>query len=486
VPLVKKMKSNEELKSIPNREPSTHMNTSSSSPHHGPPLLPIPDESGKSNCLLSSPDIGEQSHTNLSSKLTPNRENSHIQYRKRIDPTALDEALFTEGLTALAEGLDLELNFKPSLCGKLVPLFQLWQVVMSEGGYGEVEGRGLWPQVARNLNFNDFKHPEAPNLIAACYREILADFETVMADPNLTESQENDTERLEEEQEIPEENEENEENDNLEIQSSSPRHLIASSSNKRSFGPHQTNYHGSPTRHAPTINKRQRIEHMKGKDIEREIPSTPEHVFKNIPSRRPSYHYSPSISPLYGNVDGNSEHFLGPIKKPNFLTSQRTQRIAHIEPKTQDFHFIPPVDEELERLDHGPSPDERTSNDYITHSNLREDSSTQSQDLDQLDAYIDHHQALGYSKEVVVEALNATTIDIEHAAWVMEELTKGRGIPDNIQGVWTREDDEALEDVESIEFNLIMEKHGTKRVITRQNFLTEQREARRERELSNG
>lgn len=61
------------------------------------------------------------------------------------------------------------------------------------------------------------------------------------------------------------------------------------------------------------------------------------------------------------------------------------------------------------------------------------------------DDVIDRFCSLGYPKDIVLQALRATTWRLGDAGQVMEILKRGEGIPQRAQGVWTQRDDEALE-----------------------------------------
>ena len=86
---------------------------------------------------------------------------------------------FAQKLLILADGLELEVDPSPLICGKTVPLFDLWQVVTSGafGGFDEVNGRKKWAQVAQKLGFKDTQLAQAGIDLQACYSEILADLE---------------------------------------------------------------------------------------------------------------------------------------------------------------------------------------------------------------------------------------------------------------------------------------------------------------------
>ena len=93
--------------------------------------------------------------------------------------------------------------------------------------------------------------------------------------------------------------------------------------------------------------------------------------------------------------------------------------------------------------------------------------------------------ALGYPEGIVLASLEATTYVTGEAAQVMERLKEGRGIPKDVKGVWTNEDNKGLllldsaakgeinmDDHEMLERVMdenerLLSKHGSKGVIDR-------------------
>jgi hypothetical protein len=444
-----------------------------------------------------------------------------LEFQKRAkvaaDPTTTNEKLFKHHMSILAESFDLIVDFEPTICGRTLPLFKLWQVVQSEefGGFDEVTGRNLWPQVARKLNFNDWRHASAATDLKDCYSEILADFEELREEEReengLTESQEealiesqlrqtaaretqptSADEGDEEDDEIVEEEEELE--DDLDAPQSSPQ-IIPSSSSKRSFGTDRTNQPIS-------FNKRQRIDKGKGKELE--IPSTPEDLINNNQKIRSSYQPSPLkySSPLEPDLYGESSEDELFVRQINFQKpkSKPSPQPRILEPETQDFHFPPELDDEdknsLVEISSSPPPRSQyqqhssngTSNaatHSTAHSTTQGDSSTQSQTESQkaaeINEYIEHHVGMGIPQDVVISALEATTMDPGISSPVMESLMNGDGIPEDIAGVWTSWDDDALEaGVESEEYKALIRKHGIKRIGLRKRFLRDTREVQAE------
>jgi hypothetical protein len=112
------------------------------------------------------------------------------------------------------------------------------------------------------------------------------------------------------------------------------------------------------------------------------------------------------------------------------------------------------------------------------------DTSTQAQTEAQrgaeLSSFVEHYISLGYSGVHVMQALDSTTMNAGDAGIVMEDLREGKGIPKNIQGVWTFSDDEAVEGNDHPRFREALEKHGMDRVNLRRRFLADRKAARKQ------
>ncbi len=453
---------------------------------------------------------------------------------KIIDPSTEDEELFKEDLSAMAEDHGLQVNFEPIICGRKVPLFRLWQVVNSDfGGYDKVLGGGLWPKVARKVNFNEFMHADAAEAIKSAYEAILPKFEEerepfladlqeeamIKAQLRATANRDIDQERhIEEElethpeeeeqegQEVlgeeeeggggeedgggeeggeEEEGEEEEEeegegyDDKFEASASVSGRPQVSSHSKRSLeSSHSTDRDGSPM--LGSHRKRRRVGKGKGKEVE--IASTPEH--KLFGNQTPRSKYKPSPLKHHQAVDEEgsdyNDIFESPLKQPNLPPKLLDKR--NPAPETRDFNFPPIADISL-----GTSlsslPHRRNGQIVITEGRLGEQECSSPSRIDPqkeelMDAFVNEHIALGYPPLIVAQALEHTTMTRENAVKVMKELMTGNGIPENTPGVWTLADDAALDDVEGEDFERVAMKHGTKNVALRQKFLALQRETR--------
>ncbi len=103
--------------------------------------------------------------------------------------------------------------------------------------------------------------------------------------------------------------------------------------------------------------------------------------------------------------------------------------------------------------------------------NLPPASPTQSQITADLDAWIDARIAAGHTPSNVELALRSTSVDAELAAVVLEHLRKGEGLPKEMRGVWTEEDDADLEATDARRLGRVERKHGGDAVGLRWEFL---------------
>lgn len=113
------------------------------------------------------------------------------------------------------------------------------------------------------------------------------------------------------------------------------------------------------------------------------------------------------------------------------------------------------------------------------HPGSTEDSHSQSTDYDaQIDRFFEQQASRGHTEEDVTTALKCTCMDPDLSEQVLAYMAEHGGeIPGNTPGVWTAEDDEALDSVESKRIMRVQEKHGKQGLETRWNFLTQYRSA---------
>lgn len=98
-------------------------------------------------------------------------------------------------------------------------------------------------------------------------------------------------------------------------------------------------------------------------------------------------------------------------------------------------------------------------------------SPTQSEITADLDAWIDARIAVGHTPSNVELALKSTSMDAELATAVLSHLRKGDGVPQEMRGVWTEEDDADLEATDARRLERLERKHGSKALGLRWEFL---------------
>ncbi|EEA28409.1 transcription factor Rap1, putative [Talaromyces marneffei ATCC 18224] len=88
-----------------------------------------------------------------------------------------------------------------------------------------------------------------------------------------------------------------------------------------------------------------------------------------------------------------------------------------------------------------------------------------------LEAWIQKRIDSGRNGDHILQALSCTSMNAELADQVLDLLTKGKGIPKDMPGVWTEEDDEALTGQDGRAMERVMKKHGSEIFDERWQFL---------------
>jgi len=446
---------------------------------------------------------------NVAIQPPPDEEHRKRHESSRQLPTEKERFEYT--FTEFAEGQNMEIDLQPTVCGRRVQLFDLWTIVMKPGFNSPIDDDAIskWDQIASTLGFDKSQDPDAPNELRDLYDWILADFAEIRSQyrtflkdllnsgVELTEEQALDFEYLtpagyEEEDQIVRQQLQGE-NDNepegLEIPSSPPQRIWPSSAKRDRPGTADlAGERTSSRQHEVTPYKRQRVD--KGKEKVLEIPSTPEDLLTfDWQTRERSPAKSQDSIHKQEDEDGTSEEndeesmFVRPVQRKIFSkTSLQATKTAQFEPETQDFHFSHAVEEENSTtLSQQVQGDVMAVGESVTTvaGSLREDSSTQSQTDSQREAaevqeLVDHYISLGYPEEVVQEAMLATTLETGDVAMVMESIMQGHGIPENIEGVWTAEDDRAVRlNEDNEEYARVVLKHTEARCVKRRQLLSQ-------------
>lgn len=94
-------------------------------------------------------------------------------------------------------------------------------------------------------------------------------------------------------------------------------------------------------------------------------------------------------------------------------------------------------------------------------------------DTTELRAWIQTHLQRNVPSKLITQALKATTMDPILAKNVLDHLVQGRGIPSDMAGVWTEQDDEDLRGNDGRRVKRVTEKHGMEAFEERWEFLEE-------------
>lgn len=276
----------------------------------------------------------------------------------------------------------------------------------------------------------------------------------------------------------------------------------------------------------PALNKRPRYKETGGQITE--IPSTPERGATPIAFSSPSPSYnldevvdleveddvlgapaSQSLSepdrsgqtttshpepPLTLNYDlpspeggWNSDDVL-PALSPDLSTTQKqqdttedTQQLLIAQTQIPDLSVPEPDggwDTLLGSLSLPNSPSQSHPTPTTTDSNAvalpQSDNHTNSNsDTTELRAWIEKHLQRNMPSNLIIKALKSTTMDPMLAKAVLDLLVQGKGIPNDVAGVWTEQDDEDLRGNDGRRIKRVTEKHGTKAFEERWEFLEE-------------
>lgn len=461
-------------------------------------------EKASVKAAVKSPVIPSQkfrSRAHQEPKSTPEVISGKVDLEQRPYTNSLlkEEAYFTHTLKEFSEALGFEpddLNFYPVVCGKEISIFKLWQIVMLFGGFAKTNADSRWQEVADRLSFPIVNRAKAAKDLKSCYEEILSELETAVDEaqndtenPEFTTSQEEvmiasqlEATILRSVQRSSDHEdgiEDNDEVSKLPPPRTKPKQQFTTPTKKRTIDSDGlSNRTGSSvTKHEI---KRRKVQKGKGKEVE--IPSTPEHIF-NATQPPISHHTAPPKYPFDENSEDDDREARERIRriqkrKPEGSSGKPSAKDPLLEPETQDFHY-PDIGKEASIASPTPAPKNRAAKDII---DLTQDSTTESEtepepepdsesdSEDSINAEFAKYLDLGYSREIIAEALIASTYVYDVASVIMEQLKMGHDIPDNMEGAWTKRDDDALLKGTGPEYERIREKHGDARIAARKKF----------------
>ncbi|KAI3242416.1 hypothetical protein DTO012A9_867 [Penicillium roqueforti] len=97
---------------------------------------------------------------------------------------------------------------------------------------------------------------------------------------------------------------------------------------------------------------------------------------------------------------------------------------------------------------------------FLPSSPASETTDDDTSDVPDVDTWIDQRLALGAKESHVFDALRCTSMVPGMADKVLKYLTAGKGIPDDMPGVWTAEDDSCLQAEDYSRVRRVLTKHG--------------------------
>ncbi|MCJ1387555.1 hypothetical protein MMC18_000398 [Xylographa bjoerkii] len=155
--------------------------------------------------------------------------------------------------------------------------------------------------------------------------------------------------------------------------------------------------------------------------------------------------------------------------------TRREDTQAILQGQTPAFDFSVPEPEEDWDLLMQPPPSSppvaaNEAGDYIKDE-LPEELMDEEEMITILEKWLDTRIESGIDAEILGVALKSTNNDPELADIVLESLNMDEGIPVDIRGIWTEEDDECLEAVDARKINAMIEKHGQEGLDKRYDFL---------------
>lgn len=412
------------------------------------------------------------------------------------------ESHFRRKLAIFSAEHRIEVDFFPTLGGRRISLFKLFRFIRQPevGGFDKIEASGRWPEIASFLGLNTFRDPSLASGLKRICEHMLADFSDMITeywdrlndDANrgelLNEEEKTDLELFAPQSlNLFERGPETDYEDIFTAITEFPasESLFMDGRNDLYTGnkPMDTSSKRPLQMANSTPSKRQKIDKGKGKMLE--ILSTPEIV---MPSRKQSYRLSPpkfNISKSTkedrqlasgDKIEGTSLNGPLELNMSSGNVFGRSPKEIHQEPETQDFSCSSKADNHTI-----PVEDVFSIGDSMAAiaGSIHQGSSTQSQSDSQrveseLQEIIDHYVALRYPEDTVRKALGATTMETGDLGIVVESMASGNGIPDNIQGVWTENDDRAVMLAEGAEeYAEVIAKHGGARCDVRKRFLND-------------
>lgn len=357
-----------------------------------------------------------------------------------LDERAMKEQFYND-LSEFMIASEIQIDTKQKIRGKKI---ELWDIVQAHTRQNAQPEEIDWYQVAEDLGFNWVDDKECATELQECWDANLADFmEAMNTFPQDEESQQQTIES----QQVTE---------SPAMPSSPPARFLS-----RKRGQDAMDDSALPQ-------KKQRL------DKNAEIPSTPE-------ERRQVVQRTPTLQANASSFDMTPSQQLRDEFADSSPVAARSNQNNTASPTSRGvprglFHGAAKVSRAAPRaqLLSGGNPDDNE---------------------DEIHRWVHFYESLGYSNKVVVRALRATSLTPGGAAaFTMQSLKDGNGIPSNAQGVWNDRDDEALQLINGFDLNMepankqetllmnkmkrkqkrLLDKHGAAKMDLRTRFLAAQ------------
>lgn len=444
--------------------------------------LPLPEPSRARNkpspMRSQEPEEGNPADSRLSSpKLPADRISvegvTTSPYAEGIDL----KRQFNEDYQAYRLSTDSQVQWWPTIRGITFELWQLWQAVRSQKV--EPEERD-WQQISEALGFNWVEDETIPDEVRQCFETHLGEFEVVLMEFEERSEDEDETQA----------------NAILEapLPSSSPTLPPPKRSHATALGPDHLHLGSSPKRprhnrddEVPsTPDEKNGTSHLRRQTMPPRVgsPSLGSHENVNVtPSRKLAAEADAQGFGFQSEVDEQLESQVNitPSQQLRSEFDARSPAEIAVTPTPSRTARDPFIEEEDEPEDNTPrastiasaklkrrslpqsftqtqsprasgSPASRpqqqdpspTPADQDQDPSAKPQLKTRAPAKESLEDIVDFYMSLGYSQNVVVRSLDATTWVPGLASQLMEMLKRGESLPTNWRGVWTQKDDETL------------------------------------------
>ncbi|EMR66355.1 putative transcription factor protein [Eutypa lata UCREL1] len=444
--------------------------------------LPLPEPSSARNkpspMRSQEPEEGNPADSRLSSpKLPADRISvegvTTSPYAEGIDL----KGQFNEDYQAYRLSTDSQVQWWPTIRGITFELWQLWQAVRSQKV--EPEERD-WQQISEALGFNWVEDETIPDEVRQCFETHLGEFEVVLMEFEERSEDEDETQA----------------NAILEapLPSSSPTLPPPKRSHATALGPDHLHLGSSPKRprhnrddEVPsTPDEKNGTSHLRRQTMPPRVgsPSLGSHENVNVtPSRKLAAEADAQGFGFQSEVDEQLESQVNitPSQQLRSEFDARSPAEIAVTPTPSRTARDPFIEEEDEPEDNTPrastiasaklkrrslpqsftqtqsprasgSPASRpqqqdpspTPADQDQDPSAKPQLKTRAPAKESLEDIVDFYMSLGYSQNVVVRSLDATTWVPGLASQLMEMLKRGESLPTNWRGVWTQKDDETL------------------------------------------